>query len=125
MPRIIIRTNTALSYYQQKNMTEGIRRIIEKIPGEKAEYVMSEYEPSTWIHFGDDLKSPCASIEVVILDKVFKRTDPDILETVLKDITELITRNCGIPGNRIYGIISTKEMWTFDGTDIRKTFLKD
>ena len=125
MPRIIIRTNTAISYYQQKNMTEGIRRIIEKIPGEKAEYVMSEYEPSTAVHFGDDLKRPCASIDVIILDKVLSKTDPDILESVLADITELITGNCGIPGNRIYGTITAKAMWTFDGTDIRKTFLKD
>ncbi len=125
MPRVIVKTNTPISYYQVKNISPEIGKVIELIPGEKAEFVMTEYEGEGTIHFGEDLKAPCASVEICILGKIYDKTDPICLEQVLDGITKIINRHLNIPDSRIYAMFMPYPMWALEGKNIEKTFLKD
>ncbi len=123
MPRITITTNTPVSFFQQKNIMEGVKKAIEKIPREKGEYVMCVFEEKSIILFGDDLKKTCACIDTAILGDIYRTTPPEILEEVLHDITMLVHENCSIEPGRIYAYYSSHDMWALEGVDIRKTFL--
>ncbi len=125
MPRVIVKTNTPISFYQIKNMNPEIGKVIAEIPGEKAEYVMAEYEGERAIHFGEDLKAPCASVEICILGKIYEKTQTACLEQVLDGVTQVISRNLNIPVNRIYAMFMPYPMWALEGNNIEKTFLRD
>ena len=127
MPKILISTNTALSFYQQKNITNELKKAIELIPGEKGEWLMTDYESGKTIHFGDDWeteagrRAPCGAVEISILDKVYNRTGERELEMTLAAISLIVSKHTAIPENRLFVFFRPAGMWAFEGKNIEKT----
>ena len=124
MPRINTKTNITLSEEQKNVITQEMAEVVNLIPRESGAFLMADYEDNSSIRFGNDVKEPCACVEINILDSVYKTTDPEIFETVLGKLSAIISRNCNIPENRIFVLFRNSSMWAFEGLNIEKTILK-
>ena len=125
MPIVSIRTNKFMSRDLKVKVAEEIKRVIDTIPYEKGEYVISDITDGATMMLGNvSAESPCATVEVNIVETVFNVVDRDILEASLFAITQIICSNCKIQPERVYVIFRTVPLWTAAGVDVEKTIVK-
>ena len=124
MPRINMKTNIALSDGQVKQMMSEMSQVIDLIPRESGTYLMADFEEKCRLVLGDNPLEPCASVEIMILEPIFKTTDKTILENVLSQLSAITSRVCAIPENRIYVLYRNSPLWAVEGINIEKTLFK-
>ncbi len=134
MPRINIKTNVYISKKKKTEMFEDMKRVIDAIPYENGDYLMADFEGEHCIMFGDDPTAPCASIEVMFIDRIYEKltapgfcascgSDHNPFEDALEAITLIVSQYLQIPGTQIFTILKTVPLWAYDGVNIEKGLL--
>lgn len=110
MPFITTHVNTAVSEAQKEALTTGYRGICNKVLGKGEEWVMTSCEASATMSFrGSD--APCAFISVKNYGPFVSAT----AEKMTNEITALVSKTLGIPGDRIYIAYSEFAFWGYNG----------
>jgi hypothetical protein len=109
----------------QNVMVAEMKKVIDTIPWEDGEHLLADFEGERSMLFGDKPELPCATIEVNILEKVYLRIEPDILEKALYSCTTIVGGHCRIPLDRIFAFFNPIPMWAWEGINIEKTILAD
>lgn len=124
MPIVTIRTNKFLNRDTKVRITEEIKCVIDNIPYEKGEYVITDITDGAGMLLGNvSADSPCATVEVNIVESVFRVVDREILEAALFAITRIICSYCKIVPERVYAIFRTVPLWAAAGVDVEKTIV--
>lgn len=124
MPRITTKSNIFINKERKYRMMVDMKQVIEKIPCEKGEFVMADFQDECFMLFSEEASQPCASIEVNILQKVYDMTDPQILEDVLLSFMDIVSKHTSIPKDRIFAYYQNSDMWTYNGVNIVGNLLK-
>ncbi len=119
-----MKTNTALSDGQVKQLMSEMSKVIDLIPRESGAYLMADFEDNCRLILGDNPEEPCACVEIMVLEPIFKTTDKAILEEALAQLSTLVNRVCSIPENRIYVLYRNSPLWAVEGINIEKTLFK-
>jgi phenylpyruvate tautomerase len=118
MPLIIIKSSARkIDQSNKDQIHEQAESTLSRILNKSRDYVMSILEFEHEISFGGDESAPSAYIEI----KNVGNLTPEITESLSKEITALITRNIGVPKNRVYIEFqqSDRHMWGWDGSTFR------
>lgn len=124
MPRITIKTNMTMPETMKASITSQMQTAICMIPREQGAFLMIDYEDNHAIYFGEDMKQPCASVEVNVLQSVYDEVDQGTKEAFLAKASAIICNTCGIPDNRIFVFFRNSQMWAAEGINIERTLLK-
>jgi len=125
MPIVTIRTNKFMSRELKVKVSEEIKKVIDTIPYEKGEYVITDITDGASMLLGNvSAESPIATVEINIIEAVFKAVDREILEAALFAVTKIICTNCKILPERVYAIFRTVPLWAVSGVDVEKTIVK-
>lgn len=124
MPRITIKTNLFLSDQSKHHIAEELKEAIELIPCEKGDFVMADFADETFMLFGANASSPCASIEVAVIENAFAACDRALLTQVLVKMTEAVMHHTKIPEDRIFAFYRNSPLWTYQRKDIIGTLLQ-
>ena len=86
MPIVTIRTNKFMSRELKVKVSEEIKKVIDTIPYEKGEYVITDITDGASMLLGNvSAESPIATVEINIVDAVYKAVDREILEAARLD----------------------------------------
>ena len=119
MPRITVATNVFLNKERKYKMMVEMQKAIEVIPCESGAVLMTEIRDEAFMLFGeDDANAPCASIDIAVIDEVYDKYDISYFNKVMAEMTAIVSRYSGIPGNRIFAYFRNAKVWAYDGTNI-------
>lgn len=118
MPRITTMTNVFINREKKYRMMVDFKKAIEKIPCEKGDFVMADFQDEAFMLFGEDASSPCASIEITVIDEVAEKYDRALLEQVLVEMTEIFMSYVPIPEDRIFAFYRGAPLWTYQKKNI-------
>ncbi len=124
MPRIRLRTNAYLTKEKKLSMTSELKKVVDTIPWEDGNHLLSDFEGECDMLFGDSPTPPCATVEFNILEKVYLKVDPEILEKALYMVTSIVSNYCKVPADRIFAYFNPIPMWAWEGINIEKTIIK-
>lgn len=114
MPLITTKTNTFISKENKYRMMVEYRNIFEEmIPAEKGELVMTDFFDEVFMLLGDEGSSPCAAIEVGMIQDVFTDYGSNLLESVLSRITDVVMKYTQIPEDRIFIFYRNSQLWMY------------
>ena len=114
MPLITTKTSTFINRENKYRMMVEYRSIFEEmIPAEKGELVMADFFDEVFMLLGDDGASPCAIVEVGMIQDVFTDYGSNLLEAVLARITDVVIKYTQIPEDRIFIFYRNSQLWMY------------
>ena len=124
MPRITTTTNVYLNKERKYRMFVEMQKAIERIPCEKGEFLMADFQDESFLLFGENPSEPCVSLEFNILQEVYDKTDPAILEETLLRLESIVSEYCCVPKERVFSFYRNAVLWTNQGVNILGNLVK-
>ena len=101
-----------------------MQKAIERIPCEKGEFLMADFQDESFLLFGENPSEPCVSLEFNILQEVYDKTDPAILEETLLRLESIVSEYCCVPKERVFSFYRNAVLWTNQGVNILGNLVK-
>ena len=114
MPYIRVRTNRPLSEITVKELQKELGKSIELFPGKTERWLMTDCEGDCALSLAGNADQPLAMIEVELLGK----STPDAYAAVTRDLTDMMERVAGIPGEGVYVKYENLEYWGWNGANV-------
>ena len=111
MPHINVKTSASINSEQEESLTKEFGKIITLIPGKTERWLMLSYDADASMAFSGNSTLPCALVRVELLGSA---TD-SVYDKLTSAITDCISKNIGVPKNRIYVNYTEYSHWGFAG----------
>ena len=111
MPYIRVRCNRPLDEKTVAELQKELGKSITLFPGKTERLLMTDCEGDCALSLAGKSDVPLAMIEVELLGS----SKPETYAAVTRDLTDLMERVVGIPGNGVYVKYETIEYWGWNG----------
>lgn len=113
MPYIRIRSNRPLDEKTIAELQKELGKTIELFPGKTERWLMTDCEGGCALSLAGKSDLPLAMIEVELLGS----STPEAYAAVTRNLTDLMERIAGIPGNGVYVKYENLEYWGWNGSN--------
>ena len=113
MPYIRVRCNRPLTAETVKELQKELGKTIALFPGKTEKWLMTDCEGDCALSLAGNADQPLAMIEVELLGAA----KPEAYEAVTRDLTDLMARVAGIPGEGVYIKYENLEYWGWNGAN--------
>ena len=113
MPYIRVRCNRPLTAETVKELQKELGKSIELFPGKTERWLMTDCEGDCALSLAGNADQPLAMIEVELLGAA----KPDTYAAVTRNLTDLMERVAGIPGEGVYIKYENLEYWGWNGSN--------
>ena len=111
MPYIRVRCNRPLSKETVAELQKELGKTIALFPGKTERWLMTDCEGDCALSLAGKSDAPLAMVEVELLGA----STPDAYAAVTRNLTDLLQRVVGIPGNGVYVKYENLEYWGWNG----------
>lgn len=113
MPFFHVQTNIKAEPNQKVALKADFGSIVKQIPGKSETWLMVRIEDEENTMWFQGSEAPCAIIEV----KVYGRIPSSSYDSLTESITAAVSKELGIPSNRIYVNYAEYAHWGYDGSN--------
>ncbi len=111
MPYINTVTSARIPEEKEKRIASALGKAIENFPGKTESWLMLNFTQGSHMYFRGDSSAPSAMVEV----KIFGSAPKSAYDRMTKDICDLLGRELGIPGDRVYVQYEECGRWGWNG----------
>lgn len=113
MPFINSKVTVKIGENEKKNIREGLTKAAANILGKPEQYLMLGFEEECDLYFQGNNDAPTAFVEV----KIYGRASSTAYDKFTQAVCDLLEKQLGIPGNRIYVKYEEVSQWGFNGSN--------
>ena len=112
MPYINTKTTAKLDTGATERLTKAFGEAIELIPGKSEKWLMLSFDGECTMAFAGKI-GDCAMLEV----EIFGKAQDSAYDALTERLTEIFSRETGIPSDRIYVKYEEISHWGWDGSN--------
>ena len=110
MPYVHIVTSTPLAEKKKSDLLEAVASLLPTLPGKSRENSMVHIDGGAFLAMGDPAEA-CAFCEI----RLYKASPMEAKAAFTEKLTALLTKECGVPGKKVYINFFEMENWGVGG----------
>lgn len=115
MPFINAKTNISLSRKQKELAKNAMADCVKALNPEWTKVLMCDFQDSCSLSFAADSITPCAVVEVHLLESAANGLSSAVMDKVLSAITEVVSKTFVIDTDHVVAFYSYSPKWALGG----------